>query len=215
METNMKFDLEAALKGAPVRLRNGSKAVVFFDMSSIGNKPLTDYPLRGYIVKPNGIDPSCWTKEGRFGYQGPDDSYDIVEMWEDDPNDILATAYNQNKRVFVDNYPYLCDVVGKHKNGSWLLETEGQIFQLDKNAKVYFNDTPKSGDVRTTLPSPIKVTGTQRVWFIRGGAFSNQLVVDCKTAQPSEAFIKQGNCFKSKKDALAWINALTTLAGNE
>lgn len=211
----MQFDLKTALKGAPVRLRNGSKAVVFFDMTSVGDKPLTDYPLRGYIVKPKGIDPSCWTKEGRFGYQGPDDSYDIVEMWEDDPNDILATAYNQNKRVFVDNYTYPCDVIGKHKNGSWLLEAEGHIFQLDKNVKVYFTDTSKSEDVRTTLPSPIKITGTQRVWFIRSGTMSHQLVVDCKTAQPSEAFIEQGNCFKSKKDALAWINALTTLAGNE
>ena len=211
----MKFDLEAALKGAPVRLRNGSKAVVFFDMSSIENKLLTDYPLRGYIVRPNGIDPSCWTKEGRFGYQGPDDSYDIIEMWKDSPNDILTTAYNQNKQVFVDGYAYPCDVVGKHKNGSWLLETEGHIFQLDENAEVYCTDTPKSVDVRTTLPSPIKVTGTQRVWVIRSGAMSHQLVVDCKTAQPSEAFIKQGNCFKSKEDALAWINALTILAGNE
>ena len=210
----MKFDLKAALKGAPVRLRNGYKAVVAFDMSSVGENVATNYPLRGYIFKPSGIDPACWLSQGASSH-GSESPYDIVEMWEDNPEDILTTAYNQNKKVYVDNYTYPCDVIGKHKNGSWLLETEGQIFQLDKNVKVYFTDTFKSEDARTTLPSPIKITGTQRVWFIRSGAMSHQLVVDCKTAQPSEAFIEQGNCFKSKEDALAWINALTTLAGNE
>lgn len=211
----MKFDLEAALQGTPVRLRDGTKAYIYFNLHSVNPPILTSYPLKGYLYEANEGKTISWTEDGYFNPKKVEHDFDIVEMWEDDPNDILATAYNQNKQVFVDNYPYLCDVVGKHKNGSWLLETEGRIFQLDKNAQVYFMDTPKSGDVRSSLPFPIKVTGTQRVWFIRGGMHSNQLVVDCKTAQPSETFIKQGNCFKSKKDALAWINALTILAGNE
>lgn len=208
----MKFDLDKALQGVPVRLRNGSKAVVFFDMSSTGDKPLTDYPLRGYIVKPNGIDPNCWTKEGRFGYQGPDDSYDIVEMWEDDPNDILTTAYNHNKKVTINGTSYQYDVIGKHKNGSWLLEGEGQIFPLDENTKVSFVTVPTIKGIKESLPSPAKISSTQRVWFIRSGLASNQLVVDCRTAHPSELHVRSGNCFKTKKEAQAWIDALSKLA---
>lgn len=207
----MKFDLDKALQGAPVRLRNNSKAVVCFDMTSTGNIPLTNYPLRGYIVKSNGIDPSCWTKLGKSS-RGSESPWDIEEMWEDIPEDILTTAYNQNKKVTINGTSYQYDVIGKHKNGSWLLEGEGHIFPLDENTKVSFVTVPSIKSIRESLPSPTKISSTQRVWFIRSGLASNQLVVDCRTAHPAELHVRTGNCFKTKKEAQAWIDALSKLA---
>ena len=78
-----KFDLEAALNGEPVKLRNGRKAVVQLDLTEVGANLLTEYPLRGYVLEKEGIDPTCWTKEGKYIFDKGDHINDIVEMWEE------------------------------------------------------------------------------------------------------------------------------------
>ena len=78
-----KFDLEAALNGEPVKLRNGRKAVVQLDLTEVGANLLTEYPLRGYVLEKEGIDPTCWNKEGKYIFDKGDHINDIVEMWEE------------------------------------------------------------------------------------------------------------------------------------
>ena len=80
-----KFDLEAALAGAPVKLRNGAKAYV---IGRIPDGIKTDYPLRGFIVKQNptgeltdGNDAS-WTLLGN-NYANTEHFTDIIGMWEE------------------------------------------------------------------------------------------------------------------------------------
>lgn len=211
----MQLNLDAALQGEPIRLKNGLKAFIYKDLSRTGHKVLTKFPLRGYIVLPSGIEPYCWTSRGRY-LLDKEDEHDIAGMWCDDPNDVLQSAYNRNKRITYIGCNEPVEVVGKHKNGNWLIEVDGSIVPATglEGIAIVNSDKPIA-KIKADLPLPTKVTDTQRVWFIKSAPFSNQLVVDCKTAHPAETFVLKGNCFKTKKDAQAWIDALTKLAGNE
>ncbi|MBN6711464.1 pyruvate kinase [Haemophilus haemoglobinophilus] len=74
------FDLEKALAGEPVRLRNGSKAYVKYIMP---NEYKGDYPLRGIYIDSYSdvnITEVMWTKDS-FVSAGP--KHDIVGMWEE------------------------------------------------------------------------------------------------------------------------------------
>lgn len=78
-----EFNLEKALNGEPVKLRNGRKAFVQLDLTEVGANLLTEYPLRGYVLEAKGIDPICWTKEGKYIFDKGNHINDIVEMWEE------------------------------------------------------------------------------------------------------------------------------------
>lgn len=56
MRNSIQFDLDAALQGEPIRLKNGMKAFIHNDLSRTGHKVLTEFPLRGYIVLSRGIE---------------------------------------------------------------------------------------------------------------------------------------------------------------
>lgn len=211
----MQFDLDAALQGEPIKLKNGLKAFIYNDLSRTGHKVLTEFPLRGYVILPNGIEPYCWTSRGRYLIE-KEDEHDIAGMWYDDPNDILYSAYTRNKRITYIGCSHPVEVVGKHKNGNWLIEVEGSIVQAVNLEGISIVKPDKSSaQIKAELPLPIKVEETQRVWFIRSAPVSNQLVVDSRNAHPAELHVRSGNCFRTKKDAQAWIDALTKLAGNE
>lgn len=137
-------------------------------------------------------------------------------MWCDDPEDVLRSAYNRNKRITYIGCNEPVEVVGRHKNGNWLIEVDDSIVPATglEGIAIVNPDKPIA-KIKADLPLPTKVTDTQRVWFIKSAPFSNQLVVDSRTAQPAEVHVLKGNCFKTKKDAQAWIDALTKLAGNE
>ena len=78
-----EFNLDAALNGEPVKLRNGRKAVVQLDLTEVGANLLTEYPLRGYVLEEKGVDPTYWTKEGKFFFDKGDHINDIIAMWEE------------------------------------------------------------------------------------------------------------------------------------
>lgn len=211
----MQFDLDTALQGDPVRLKNGKKAFIYNDLSRTGHKVLTEFPLRGYVILSNGIEPYCWTSRGRY-LTDKEDELDIVGMWYDNPNDVLRSAYNQSKCITYKGCSKPVEVVGRHKNGNWLIEVDGSIVPatgLEGIAIV--NPNKPIAKIKADLPLPAKITDTQRVWFIKSAPISNQLVVDSRNAQSAEVHVLKGNCFKTKKDAQAWIDALTKLAGNE
>ena len=77
-----KFNLEEALAGVPVKLRNGKKAYV------IGRVPdgiNIDYPLLGFIENPHGeltANAACWALSGNI-YANTENGTDIIGMWEE------------------------------------------------------------------------------------------------------------------------------------
>lgn len=82
-----KFNLEAALNGEPVKLRNGQKATIYYctpaEIKFDENTPDT-FPLKGMVFYEKGYleDPLVtWRCDGRFRYS--EDDWDIIGMWEE------------------------------------------------------------------------------------------------------------------------------------
>lgn len=79
------FNKAEALKGAPVVLRNGRKAVVGFEIAAdqLINSDIRD-ALHGYIVGPLNIaENTCsWKEDGRV-WSNTENELDIVGMWEE------------------------------------------------------------------------------------------------------------------------------------
>ena len=74
----MKFDLEKALAGQPVVLRNGTKAYVRHQETELS----PSYPLQGYMKYRFNHLPVVWAKTGRyFSEPAIESDFDIVGMW--------------------------------------------------------------------------------------------------------------------------------------
>lgn len=77
------FDLERALAGEPVKLRNGKKAYMKYIMPP---EYKGSYPLRGYIIDPSSateIESNSWTLDGIGCVPTGVHSLDIISMWKD------------------------------------------------------------------------------------------------------------------------------------
>ena len=76
-----EFNLEQALAGKPVMLRNGKKAFVKY---VVPDKYRTRYRLVGFIEQgDNELSKSCWTENGRERISGNLFDEDIVGMWQE------------------------------------------------------------------------------------------------------------------------------------
>lgn len=80
-----EFNLEAALNGEPVMLRNGYKAYIKYnlldDIKSL-NVKVGMYPLVGYRLECNYINNTSWNVLGIAKYRATRE-YDIIGMWEE------------------------------------------------------------------------------------------------------------------------------------
>ena len=74
------FNLEAALAGELVVLRDGKQAQVLYDLRNAKFRNATPYPLGG--VSQCG-DATTWTTNGGFVRSGAEHGRDIVGMWEE------------------------------------------------------------------------------------------------------------------------------------
>ena len=84
-----EFNLDAALNGEPVMLRNGKKAYIGYktpDYYVSDNGKKIEFPLHGYIIKAYNIIEipyMFWNINGRAYKDGIDNESDIVGMWEE------------------------------------------------------------------------------------------------------------------------------------
>lgn len=101
-----KFNLEEALAGKPVKLKNGRKALIYYRIPNefvfeTGDPVM--YSLRGMIFDKNGKVEStgaCWKDNGSYHEQAS--HYDIVGMW-DDLEKLIEKAYNEKLYVKLRN----------------------------------------------------------------------------------------------------------------
>ena len=80
-----KFNLEAALNGEPVKLRNGDKAYVKYNLLEENEtfEPRdTAYPLIGYRLEGVNCSTTSWSLTGKSVHWATM-KYDIVGMWEE------------------------------------------------------------------------------------------------------------------------------------
>ena len=74
----MKFDIEKALAGEPVMLRNGDKAFVRHHETELDAL----YPLSGYCEGAEKYVSATWTEDGHaYSNPGMESDGDIVSMW--------------------------------------------------------------------------------------------------------------------------------------
>lgn len=86
------FNLDNALQGEPVKLRDGSKAYVKYIMPSEHEER---YPVNGYFFdpgEPTNVASEQWTEEGKAYIPEPNHDLDIISMWKDpEPNRVTLT----------------------------------------------------------------------------------------------------------------------------
>lgn len=143
-----EFDLDKALNGEPVVLRNGCKAIVYYKVPNEykfpDNKP-TLCPLKGLVFDINGKLASSamyWYESGKFNNE-KDHSLDIVGMWEEpiNPDNLPSPFYpvdgdkyfyfSENGIESVTFNEFECSDIGLAENG--------QCFRTRKDAQVWLN----------------------------------------------------------------------------
>lgn len=102
------FDLEKALQGEPVMLRDGRKGLVFYripDQYRYSEKGEVIYRLIGITLDEEGFiaDPSVsWTLDGDYDTDFDNGNYDIIGMWEEPKPtipELMEKALNENLTV--------------------------------------------------------------------------------------------------------------------
>lgn len=214
------FDLQEALNGAPVKLRNGNKAFITFNLSNLKDwSNVTDRPLIGHSLNKSESleDLHSWTLCGWSA--GGSNLSDIIGMWEEPKlttAEILEKAYQEDLLVFsIDHGICQARVVGKHKNGNYIICAEGVVNFVVANIKhdwmLCKPKPPESNNVTLTLPRPYKPKKGEKYFFIRVTGLFFGFDIDEFEFDDSEFCINHsaaGRCFRTKSDAQAWLDAM-------
>ena len=206
------FDLQEALNGAPVQLRNGQKAYVV-GLSKVGPED-----GNSSIVGEFGRNLCNWSKDGKYWLKR-ESEFDIVGMLEEPEltsEQVLEKAYQEGLRVRLDDgfeYP----VIGKARGGSYLLGDERNTYIMwcedFGEPEICLEDTaepsPKSDTITVTLPKPFTPKEGD-VYFCLDD--DEQSFILEKTYREFSDFDKKnaemGQCFRTESDAQAWLDAM-------
>ena len=206
------FDLQEAMNGAPVKLRNGQKAYVV-GLSKVGTED-----GNSYIVGEFGRNLCNWSKDGKYWLKR-ESEFDIVGMLEEPEltsEQVLEKAYQEGLRVRLDDgfeYP----VIGKARGGSYLLGDERNTYIMwcedFGEPEICLEDTaepsPKSDTITVTLPKPFTPKEGD-VYFCLDD--DEQSFILEKTYREFSDFDKKnaemGQCFRTESDAQAWLDAM-------
>ena len=116
-----EFNLEAALSGEPVMLRNGYKAYIKYNLldeiKSL-NVKIGMYPLVGYRLECNFINNTSWDVLGIAKYSATRE-YDIIGMWED-PKISVEDLPRPFKPKDDELYFYINGGIIEHESEFWI-----------------------------------------------------------------------------------------------
>ena len=126
------FDLEKALAGAPVQLRNGSKAYVLYDIRNYFNDTTCTKTLFGIRSEHNNSERFyglvSWLINGNFYSDGDESHYDIIGMWEEPKlttKQLMEKAFQEKliiRHSLLLPYHKGFKVVGKTRDGDYILQ---------------------------------------------------------------------------------------------
>ena len=142
-----EFDLEAALNGEPVILRNGKKAVVKYNLlNEVEKLEVRDaeHPLIGYRFDGIYINTTSWSLTGK-SVHWETMKYDIIGMWEEPKisiEDLPKPFYPEES----DGYFYISDgkvnynpYHSKHSESSMQMARNGQSFRTKEDAQKWLD----------------------------------------------------------------------------
>ena len=207
------FDLQEALNGAPVQLRNGQEAYVV-GLSKVGPED-----GNSYIVGEFGRNLCNWSKDGKY-WLGRESEFDIVGMCEEPKltsEQVLEKAYQEDLKVSLDGQDVYI-IIGKAKDGSYLLGSEKNDSYVAWCAdfgepEIYREDivepSPKSDTITVTLPKPFTPKEGE-VYFClddeEQGFILETTYRKCSNFDRKNA--EMGQCFRTESDAQAWLDAM-------
>lgn len=217
-----EFNLDAALNGEPVLLRNGRKGLVFYripDEFKYPDEEEVEYKLRGMtFTKEGGISDTSesWTLEGYYNTDNGYDNKDIIGMWEEPKltsEQVLEKAYHDDLIVLCDGYPDLSlKVIAKTKDSKFVIQPENDTIQpwlADLTMEWFFvkDSAPKSNTITVTLPKPFSPKVGNAFYFISDSG--EVLVAHFDPGYISHVMAKDtGRCFRTESDAQAWLDAM-------
>ena len=149
------FDLQEALNGAPVKLRNGQKAYVI-GLSKVGTED-----DNSYIVGEYERNLCNWSKDGKYCLSR-ESGLDIVGMYKESEltsEQVLEKAYQEDLKVSLDGEDVYI-IIGKAKDGSYLLGSEQSdsyvAWSSDFGHPEIYQESAvqKSNTITVTLPKP-------------------------------------------------------------
>lgn len=208
-ETMKPFNLQEALNGVPVLLRNGCKAFVVQDIRKTFDQyelhcPETIYPL--LII----CDWAYWraTADGKEYRDFCINTKDIIGMWEDiklTSEQVLEKAYRENlkvtfpKALLTNGY----EVIAKTKHNSYIIRNGSYIVDScnldDVTFSIYQEKQKETETFTVTLPKPFKPKKGDTFFY---------LTFDGKEDS------SDGNCFRTREDAQAWLDAMKNALDN-
>ena len=146
------FDLEEALQGKPVQLRNGNKAFIQTDLRKLGLlESITPYVIKGISVASDGADwhEYSWTANGQSLEGYIDRDSDIIGMYEEPTPTITVTLPIPFKPKVGEQYFYiggLNSMVGEGNFNNGIFEklavSAGFCFRTEEDAQAWL-DTMK------------------------------------------------------------------------
>ena len=214
------FDLETALAGKPVQLRNGRKAIVYYripDEYLFKSGQLAAYPLYGIIFDEDGYiedATACWKDNGNYGQKSS--AFDIIGMWQESEltqEELFEKALKEKlplryKGLDVD-YANVY-VVAKSMSGSYILEwkdgTDTCVSILSNLPKFewYLASEKPVKEIRSIgLPKPFTPKKGQKYYSISPDYDGPE---ECFANVLKHPSIRNGNCFRSEADAQKWID---------
>mgnify|MGYP006953363543 CR=1 FL=1 len=214
----MSFDLQEALNGAPVKLNNGRKAFMLYDLRKYPSllRATGRLPINGIMLGNNEDDGDhvTWDEFGKA-----ENSYlSISGMWEEPEltsEQVLEKAYQEDLKVSLDGQDVYI-IIGKAKDGSYLLGSEKSdsyiAWSVDfGNPEICQEDTAelsqKSDTITVTLPKPFRPKGGNAFYFISD--LGEVLVAHFVPSYISHVMAKDtGRCFRKYDDAKAWLDAM-------
>lgn len=195
-----KIDFELALRGAPVKLRNGLKAVVKkYDDALV-------FVYSGYVD--GELESRCWTKQGRE-YCVSESPYDIVSMWEDkEPETKPEVKENIFEKALRNSLQLRCEksdfekyyyCIAKTEDGEYLLENKKD--DTIERLSAFIKDLNWSV-VDPKLPKAFIPKEDEEFWFIH--TMKNKTVAYanyCDNDVYYHGLANAGLAFRTKEDA--------------
>ena len=218
-----EFNLDAALNGEPVILRNGKKAVVKYNLLNEVEKLEerdAKYPLIGYRFDSIYINTTSWSLTGK-SVHWETMGYDIIGMWEEPKltsEQVLEKAYNEDLLALCDGNPDLpLKIIAKTKDGKFVMQPEDDTIQpwlanLTMEWLFAKDLDPKFDTITNTiaLPKPFKPKDGESYYYICGRA------IECmrKYAEVSHfdsLSAQNGQCFRTREDAQKWLDFMKSM----
>ena len=201
------FDLQEAMNGAPVKLRNGQKAYVV-GLSKVGTED-----GNSYIVGEYERNLCNWSKDGKYWLKS-ESELDIVSMYEEPKltsEQVLEKAYQEN--LPLDAIGKKAFVIAKTKDGDYVMQCgeDNLYFASHKTEWEFYKDpVPKSDTITVTLPKPFKPKSGDGYYYI------NEYGVKFATCYDEDddsdvGMAENAQCYRTREDAQKWLDFMKSM----